>query len=372
MAVVTAVGGVLTIEGTLTLVAGPRTFPPPASTTAPTTLLATLTQAAAQPVLHQIHRLLLDGSKIYAAYGDYINNTGPTDIAALDLTDTADGFVTELVAETEEIWTLRLDGSTLYVPYMDPQGYDDPDVATYAVRSGGTWSTVRIPVASPVHAYDMLTTDDGLFLCGAGNLPESQTASVWFSDDGGATWSVSFNAEPTDSGLARAYALVGIAGAVLAFTRDGSGPTLVYKRDSGPADTWTVVDSGSIERVSDATCFDRGGATVALCIREGKSSGYPGTAPISVHALPADAAVRTATETALDGVTASDLAVTPDGTTAYLLDGMQVWRLGPTGAAVRLLDLDRSAVSIAVSADTAYLGTADSKVYSVPLADLEP
>lgn len=322
-------------------------------------------------LLKGLHRLLLDGDKLYAAYGDYTNNTGPIAVAALDLTDPSAGFVSELTAATEETWALRQYGTDLFVPYLDPQGYDDPAVPTYAVRSGGVWSTVRVPVASPVHAFDMLRTDDGLFICGAGNQPDDEIASVWFSDDDGATWTVSFDAASAESGAARVYALVALSGAVLAFAED-MGVTSVYRRDPGPTDSWELVDTGSTGRVSDAVCFDRGGVTVALCIAAGKNVGYPVTDAVNVHALPADAATRTATETALAGVTASDLAVTPDGSTAYMVGDTHVWRLGSTGSAVQLRDLDHAAVSIAVSATTAYFGTADSKVYSVPLADLEP
>lgn len=367
-----ASGGTTTaVAGTASTVVGYRAFTRGLNVV-DGTILATLAEAAAQPVLKYLHRLLLDGDRLYASYGDYINNTGPTVIASLDVANPGDGFVTELTAATEQTWSMTLtDDGRLFVPYLDATGYADPAVAGYAVRSAaGAWSTVTSVDPTPVHAYRICETADGLFLAGAGNTAEPDVAVVvWRSTDDGATWAPDLTADDSDGGT-RCYDIVELNGTLVAFVRVGA-ETVAYTRPAGSGSAWSTVIVGNPSTVSDAQAFTRNGTQVALCVRSGKSSGRPIVGPIDVAALPADATTRTATAAALVGVEGSDIAVTPDGASAYIVGGMTVWRLGASGPAVQLHDLAVPAYSIAVSGECAYFGDADGSVRSISLTDLE-
>lgn len=339
---------------------------PPAWPTVAIDLLSTAPQVVAQttPTGRIVSRLLVDDGKLYVFFGDYGANTGPIAIVALDLADLPAGFVTEFTAPTEQTWSATpLPGGDLLIPCVDLR---DGSSAAYARRSSGVWASVATVDPIPVHAFAMAVTDDAMYLAGAGDGGD-HIVSVWASTDGGATWAESLAADPEASGFARVHELCVLNGTVLAFYDDGVQK--VFALPSGG--DWAQIDAGDTARVSDAHPFMRGGVEVALCVERGKNLGFPRSEPVNVHALPADTAVRTATAAALTDVRASDISITPDGATAYLLNGRAVWRLGSTGDAMRLRRLDRECLSLTVSADTAYFGTADSTVYSSPLADLE-
>lgn len=338
------------VGGTRTTLTGPRPVTPE--------LLAVHPVAAAQPTPEgrRLNHLTVVGSKLYASYGDYSANTGPIAVAALDLAD-PDGFVTEITAQTEATGLFTVDGDTLYVPYTDPQGFADPDIGSYAVRTAGSWTVVTVLPAEPVHGFRVLAADGDLFLGGAGSTDDG-IALVWRKAAG--EWTPDLLAPEGASGFARVYEMAVLDGTLLAWLNDGS--TTAYARPSGGP--WAEVDTGSSSAVARAQPFDRDGTTVAVARAD--------DGLVSVHSLPADEAVRAATATDLTGASACDLAISLDGEHLYLLNGRRIWRLGSTGAVVQQRTLMVPAISLAVDDTTAYLGTADATVYSIPLADLEP
>lgn len=118
-------------------------------------------------------------------YGDYPANTGPISIIAV----AANGVVTNLLGAlpTEQVKRYRVLNGEVWLPSIDPRGAASGFLATNA---GGAWQVVTVAVpglAVVEHMYDVaLDPDTGdLLVCGS-HSPD--TAFVWRSTDGGATW----------------------------------------------------------------------------------------------------------------------------------------------------------------------------------------
>ena len=144
-------------------------------------------QATATATGRQLIELESFNGRIYAGYGDYTANSGPTTIASIGAGETA--FTAEAVSGTEAIYNYRQINGKLYAPATDPVSSTD-----FAV-SGEAWSD-RTGMGA-WHAFDMATlTGTDLWTVGS----QGYDAVAWRSVDGGATWQESLRVQPAAGG----------------------------------------------------------------------------------------------------------------------------------------------------------------------------
>lgn len=175
--------------------------------------LGTHPQAAAQATADGkvLHYLAVYNNKIYAAYGDRVNNTGPIAINPFNpATGQFEGV--EFTDATEIIDLFRTINGKLYAPDGDPFGGN----GGYSV--GVPWSQ-RQPV-SALHILDIASlTGTDLWLAGY----DATSGKLWRSTDGGATWSVALN----DPGQI-AYYWMGVVGGKLVTQAFGSNTSRIF------------------------------------------------------------------------------------------------------------------------------------------------
>jgi hypothetical protein len=127
-----------------------------------------------------IHDLAVDGGRLFMGYGDWNGNTGPVDLAYVNLSDGTTGVAG--VAPSEAINTWRVVNGQLAAPWIDPTGWGG------AVPPNGGFSTTTGNVhAFPAsHVFDVEYTAGSWFLAGA-SAYEVDGAVIYRSTDG-ATW----------------------------------------------------------------------------------------------------------------------------------------------------------------------------------------
>lgn len=169
---------------------------------------------AAQPESgRSIKDLAVKGGKLYAGYGDYSGNTGPIDIATVDLETGVTGV--EGTAGTEEINTYRSYGGALYAPWIDTKGVS----GFYSSDQGGTWASAD--TVDTEHVFDVAVLPNGVQVAVGSSNNDARTAyqgaTAWVSYDGGRTWRIEMtdltNAKhPTETGYERYYWVAVIGG----------------------------------------------------------------------------------------------------------------------------------------------------------------
>lgn len=191
-----------------------------------TTVVGTSPYAAAQPSPRgrTIGDLALDNGRLYAAYGDYADNTGPIQVAAFDPGTRTFG-PSELTVPTEQISVYRTIGGSLYAPMTDPTLSFTSKVG-YATNSTGAWTNqFNAPM---VHTYDVATlTGQDRWMAGASVYPPSTSsggAAAWRSTDGGVTWSmVARDTSAVETGYERYYWMAAVGGQMWMQARDVTG-----------------------------------------------------------------------------------------------------------------------------------------------------
>lgn len=136
----------------------------------------------------RIKDLAVHDGRLYMGSGNYGVNTGPTDVAWVDLATGVTGV--DATAPTEEINTYRTVGSDLLVPWVDPTlcGYCNPAGSGGFTSSDPTWhDTFAFPAA---HVFDVAKFSSDWFLAGAGAY-DIDGAVIYRSTDGGQTWKLS-------------------------------------------------------------------------------------------------------------------------------------------------------------------------------------
>ncbi len=127
--------------------------------------------------------------RLYAGYGDYNNNTGPTAINYFDGVK----FLAEpeLLADTEQVSLFRTINGKVYVPSIDPKVSADFIVGTPTANGSLVWE--NRDVVSAIHVYDFATLNGSdIYMIGA----MGHDAVVWRSLDHGATFELLYSVAP--------------------------------------------------------------------------------------------------------------------------------------------------------------------------------
>lgn len=155
-------------------------------TATPATAVGSATLFAAHPSIAtqstyagtSINDMAVKGGRLYLGYGDYGANTGPIDIATVDLTTGATGV--QGTAPTEAIHAYRTFGGNLIAPWTDPKGCG----TCTPVNGGYTTDTgVDVHTFQAEHLYDYTELGTSRFLVGSRAYVGG--AAVWQSDNGG-------------------------------------------------------------------------------------------------------------------------------------------------------------------------------------------
>lgn len=164
------------------------------------TELATVADAAAQPTAwgRSIVALEIVDDRVLVGYGDWNANTGPIQVVAWDrLTEE---LVDEIVVDGEAVHRFVAVGDEIWAPNIDLRGR--PVGATVRAADGG-WSEIEVePV--PIHVLDVAAFAGVLFLAGAGEI-DGDPATLWRSEDDGATWTVERTTPGPVGGYGRFY-----------------------------------------------------------------------------------------------------------------------------------------------------------------------
>lgn len=124
-----------------------------------------------------IDDMAIHENRLYLGNGDYTANTGPTDVAYVDLATGSPGV--DITAPTEEINTFRIFNGNLHIPWVDPTGPGSALNGGMTTSVGG-WRNENLFPAG--HVYDYTEVGMSRFLVGA---VAYSGAGVWQSDDGG-------------------------------------------------------------------------------------------------------------------------------------------------------------------------------------------
>ena len=136
-------------------------------------------------------------NKIYAGFGDYAANTGPIALNPFDPTTLTFASTPEFSADTEAIYRFRNINGRVYIPSIDPKTGDDYTMGE--IVNGKTVWTGHRP-AGMTHVYDIVTMNGSdLWMIGSKGVNGIDHGQVWYSADGGATWSLSLDALPANT-----------------------------------------------------------------------------------------------------------------------------------------------------------------------------
>jgi hypothetical protein len=323
----------------LTAVIGAKLLLPGHAATGGFVKIAVHPQAIQQAGAGQPLRILQawDG-KIWAGYGDWINNTGPIAITPFDPATGTFAAAPSIVDQTEAIERWVVIGDKLYAPSADPRGGFSTDFAVGTASGGsGPWS--QSGAVGMTHAFDMATlTGTDLWLVGS----QVNDAVIYRSLDGGATWQSSYRISGTERKGLRFYGVAAYNGKLYAQVGDSNG----------------VIHSRSV--VFDGTSWSSGPALGALS----DSATFAGK-------LISRSGYFVGSLMAFDGTTQTTayangfLNYAIDGDTIYVLDGygnvksskdLVNWNLVTNSAPA-------TAHGIAVINGQIYLGGSDSAIY---------
>jgi hypothetical protein len=159
-------------------------------------LVGTHPQASQQPTVRgrTLNFLKHWNGAIYAGYGDYGANTGPIAITPFGLSTGQFAAQPTFSANTEELQVFRdLDG-TLYAPSIDPRpGFGDDYFETPL-----TGPVTGRDVVESLHVYDIAArTGNERWIVGSAG----ENAVAWRSLDRGVTWSTALTVPPRNSGV---------------------------------------------------------------------------------------------------------------------------------------------------------------------------
>lgn len=317
--------------------------------------MAEVPSAAAQSTAdgRELHRLTHVGNRLYAAYGDYNANTGPIDAVSLDLT--ALTVSVEAAFETEQTWTYRSVGGSVYVPYVDLTGPGTGDAL--AIGTDGVWSIISDVGSDPVHVHAVVVTTDGIFLFGCSNEPDPPNggATVWRSTDDGATWTVVLAPRPDPTNFDRFYTAWAYGDDIYAMLASTT-PRLFHWPAGGP---WEELEyDGPL--ITEVRAFTYDGTPFHLGLTHGKPEGVSTNGALTVHTQPADAAVAATILAGLPSGLFRDACT--DGTYLYLLQSDGTVHRGDTSGVWTVLFTVNGATpaSIAVADGYAYFGIGSS------------
>lgn len=178
---------------------------------------------AAQPESGRaVQDLAIHNGELYMGFGNYSANTGPIDVATVNLA--TGGYDVKTTAATEEINTYRTFNGRLYAPWIDPTVVG----GLYSSDQGGTWGTFG-PDVENVHIFDVAVLPNGVQLAvGSANSTDRSTylgATAFVSYDNGRTWRVEQTdlvsaQNPDVSGYERYYWIAMIGGKAYIQARD--------------------------------------------------------------------------------------------------------------------------------------------------------
>jgi hypothetical protein len=207
--------------------------PSPVAALSEPVLFAAHPSIAAQPEVGRgIDDMAVKGGRLYLGHGDYTANTGPIDIAWVDIATAGTG-VALADTPTEEINTFRTFGGNLFAPWVDPTG---PGSAV----NGGFTSDVGLWhnefAVSAGHVYDYAQLGDSRFLAGA---IAYGGAGVWQSVAGG-PWRLVLSESSAGgaTGWERFYWIVTLNGKVYAQARHNGGTTAAPSSDTFRMKVW--------------------------------------------------------------------------------------------------------------------------------------
>ena len=309
-----------------------------------------------------IHGLKLWHDRVYMTYGDYEINTGPIHVLSA-LPDSALQIMDEFTAKTEQFFRPSIGSvsNTLYMPYIDPQGFGDDSTGEYAsATTPGNWSQGAL-VSNPsvIHMEDIIETVDGVFAVGSGcngaDYGTVGTAIIWHLING--VWVKEYS-ETDTSTVHRFYSLCTFGDTIVALS---DFRTLM--RTSGANSTWTDIPFVSV--VDRLASFTINGVYFWLAVTGDQSLRKP----------------QIPTVITLPGVTFTE---DPYNTFGYVTDAKSqtyLWLLGPSvdfstvevrridaqGNVVIIGNVDPLVVSIEVDEahNYIYLGTSDSRILQI-------
>lgn len=253
----------------------------------------------------------------------------------------------------------------LAVPYIDPQGSADPTQGAVAIRAtDGTWSVVTtVTDHPPTHVFDVAEHAGRLYICGAVDTgADTSAASVWWSDDDGATWT--WEPVVNGDGFARIFALAEHGGSLYGWGNNVGDPSHGRFVRNDTDGTWTREDTTGWTETEPVTLL---GQQFVLGLVDGVNVGI-GTPSLGPVCFPTPAST---VATAMAAITEEiyDLHVSTVGTIYTLTSSGAVKRLTTDGAVATITSPLGSAQSVAVdeTRQKVYLGTYDSKIYVASL-----
>jgi hypothetical protein len=267
--------------------------------------------------------------------------------------------------ETEETYRLRVLDGALYVPYLDPRGTNaNPENGQLAINNG-TWDVVTT-AEGLTHGFDVAKTSDGLWLFGADETTDK--ATVWRSQDDGATWVKSLEVDSDPDAVAestRFYAALLLGDDLTCYYHSGADADRAFHWNGTG---WDEVDTaGPIYGVP--AVHELNGTLFGVGISNGVQTGAAAEAAMTALLTPDDTAQQPTVQASLPSIAVFD-AYAAGGYLWLLSNEWHVWRGDTTGGWTDLGPLDDTTIR-SLAADTTngylYFGTTDSRILRTPI-----
>ena len=185
-----------------------------------------------------------DDAHVFIGHGDGNVNDGSTLLVSLD--PASGTYTAHGVHQTEQLDVFRRapDGS-IWAPYVDPTGFWEPTLPA------AVWPARPLGMIDAIHVFDLLHHDGRIWFAGSTHAPGgSGQAAVWYSDDGGATATMTI---PTGvaGDFERAYRLsVDQDGRVIAGLNGNAGLLEWYAWTGSAWERTATPDTPPVERLT--------------------------------------------------------------------------------------------------------------------------
>lgn len=295
------------------------------------------------------------GDELYTGYGDWTQNSGPTDLISVNMTT---GSATKhLTVDGEAFDKLRIYDGAIYVPDIDPKVSWTAN-AGYATNVNGAW---QYNAATPfVHVLDVAKIGKTLFLAGSIVNPDKRLygpnntiAAIKSSTDGGKTWKIEkarWSGTETDE-LDRYYWL-SVVGDTLYAQAEVDRETLTAAKATRATDVWRNGSWSTTSAPPLINAYQELETFAGRIVSDQSSRVLAGSNPVEKHL--ANGLQTQMTDIFIDGATAYAVKRLTGFSTVYTSTNGRDW--------TELGAVQGNYTSIAVKGSTLFLGAAAGKI----------
>jgi len=167
-------------------------------------------------VARKINELMLFEDRLYLGSGDWLKNTGPTDVIYYDFDQRE--FVKEFTVDEEAVVRYRQYGNRLFLPGSDST--ESWEFGNLYVRGSSGWKKYRT-IPRGLHVFDFAEYAGRWYVATGSNFGDLKTGpaigAIYSSEDRGMTWRYEYTTSSAYGTVHRLTALMPYKGRLFAF-----------------------------------------------------------------------------------------------------------------------------------------------------------